>query len=196
LRRASAHPLFLVALLLLPACGPKALKAGSRPFPADRPVFADASGKPLAALPDAPEPVRLVLLDFPWCPACGNVWKALQLSSGQVGPGSARIFRILFERETALTETKRRDVPPLHPPGTRGDGGAGGTGGFPVTALTALPGPFLEEFRVGQVPVLLLLDRDGSVARRWIGYSPGMAAEVSGEIRNRAPVPSRLPPGR
>jgi len=191
LRRASTPPLLLAALLLFSACGPKAVKVGSRPFPAGRPVFVDASGKPLAALPDAAEPVRLVLLDFPWCPACAETWKALQRASEQAPPGSARVYRVLFDRETALTAAARKEVPPLQPqpaPGT--------AGGFPVTALTALPGPFGEEFRVSQAPVLLLLDADGTVARRWIGYSPGMAAEVAGEVRTRSPAPSPPPPGR
>jgi len=186
---ALAPPLLLAGLLLLAACGAKAVKVGSRPFPAGRPVFADASGKALVALPEAVEPVRLVLLDFPWCPACAETRKALQLASAQVPPGSARVYRVLFDRETALTAAARREVPPLHPP-------PADAGGFPVTVLTALPGPFNEEFRVSQAPVLLLLDPDGTVARRWVGYSPGMAAEVAGEVRNRSRAPSPPPPGR
>jgi hypothetical protein len=191
LRRASAPALLLAALLLLAACGPKAVKVGSRPFPAGRPVFVDASGKSLAALPEAAEPVRLVLLDFPWCPACAETWKALHRASEQVRPGSARVYRVVFDRETALTATTRREAPPLQPQAIPGSGG-GGAGGFPVTVLTALPGPFGEEFRVSQAPVLLLLDTDGTVARRWVGYSPGMAMEVAGEVRDRSPA--RSPP--
>jgi hypothetical protein len=190
---ALALPLLLAALLLLAACGPKAVKVGSSPFPAGRPVFVDASGKSLAALPEAAEPVRLVLLDFPWCPACAETWKALQLASEQVPPGSARVYRVLFDRETALTATTRREVPPLQPQPAPG---AGAAEGFPVTVLTALPGPFGEEFRVSQAPALLLLDADGTVARRWVGYSPGMATEVAGEVRKRSLAPSPLPPER
>lgn len=180
---ALAPPLLLAALLLLAACGPKAVTVGSRPFPAARPVFVDESGNSVAALPVAAEPVRLVLLDFPWCPACGDTWKALQQASEQVPPGSARVYRVLFDRETALGAEARQEVPPLQ---RQPVPGAGGTEGFPVTVLTALPGPFGEEFRVTQVPVLLLLDAKGTVARRWIGYSPGMAVEVAGEVRNRS----------
>jgi len=194
LRRGSAPLLLLAALLPLAACGPKAVKVGSRPFPADRPVFVDASGKPLAALPEAAEPVRLVLLDFPWCPACAETWKALRRASEQVPPGSARVYRVLFDRETALTATARREVPPLRPSPIPGAGGDGSAGGFPVTVLTALPGPFGEEFRVSQAPVLLLLDPGGTVARRWVGYSPGMDTEVAGEVRNRTRAPSPPPP--
>ncbi|HEX9206326.1 MAG TPA: hypothetical protein VF853_10415 [Candidatus Deferrimicrobiaceae bacterium] len=146
----------------------------------------------MSALPEAPEPIRLVLLDFPWCPACQDTWKALQTASAQVPTGSARIYRVLFAGETALTATSRREVPPLRPPPGRE---AGETGGFPVTTLAAMPGPFGKEFRVSQVPVLLLLAPDGTVARRWVGYSPGMASEVAGEIRSRSRAPSPLPPG-
>src|SRR5512139_1280999 len=193
LRRAPAPPLLLATLLLLAACGQKAVDVGSRPFPAARPVFVDASGKSLAALPESPEPVRLVLLDYPWCPACAETWKALRLASEQARPGSARVYRVLFDRETALRATGREEVPPLQPQPIPG---AGGPEGFPVTVLTALPGPFGEEFRVSQAPVLLLLDRDGTVARRWVGYSPGMAAEVAGEVRNRSQAPSPPTPER
>ena len=133
--------------------------------------------------------MRLVLLDFPWCPACAETWRALQAASEQAGPGSARVYRVLFDRETALTAAARREVPPLQPP-------PGGAEGFPVTVLTALPGPFGEEFRISQAPVLFLLDPDGTVARRWVGYSPGMATEVAGEVRNRSRPPAPLPPER
>lgn len=189
--RASTPSLLLAALLVLAACGPKAVNVGSRPFPAGRPVFVDASGKSLAALPEAAERVRLVLLDFPWCPACAETWKALRLASEQAPPGSARVYRVLFDRETALTATTREEVPPLQP-----QPAPGGGEGFPVTVLTALPGPFGEEFRVSQAPVLLLLDPDGTVARRWVGYSPGMATEVAAEVRSRSLAPSPPPPER
>ena len=196
MRRASALLCLPAALLLLAACGPKAVKVGTRPFPAARPVFADASGKPLSSLPEGPEPVRLVLLDFPWCPACAETWKALRLASAQAQPGSARVYRVLFDRETALTSAGRQEAPPLHPPQDPAPGDAGGATGFPVTTLTALPEPFRKEFRVGQVPVLLLLDPDGTVARRWIGYSHGMAAEVAGEVTNRSRTLSPPPAGK
>jgi hypothetical protein len=172
------------------------MKVGSRPFPAARPVFADASGMQRSSLPDDAEPVRLVLLDFPWCPACAETWKALRAASAQVQPGSARIYRVLFDRETALTPEGRREAPPLQPPQDPAPGEAGGAAGFPVTTLTALPGPFGKEFLASQVPVLLLLDRDGTVVRRWVGYSHGMAAEVAGEVTARSRTPSPPPPGK
>jgi len=64
-----------------------------------------------------------------------------------------------------------------------------------ITTLSALPGEFRKEFRVSSGPVLLLLDAEGKVERRWIGYSNGMAGEISSEIMNRSLVPSPRPPG-
>jgi hypothetical protein len=180
----------LVAALLLPACGPKAITVGSRPFPSGRPVFADASGNPLAALPAAKEPWRLVLLDFPWCPACGDSWKAVLASSASFPPGTVHVYRVRFDRETLITRASVREVPPLLPPPRE-------TAGAPrVTALTALPDAFRQEYRVSQAPVLLLLSPDGTVARRWIGYEEGLSGEISEEIRKRSLRPSALPPER
>jgi len=196
LRRALAPALFLASLLLLPACGPRAMTVGSRPFPAGRPVFADSSGKPMAALPEAPEPVRLVLLDFPWCPACADTWRALAVASARLPAGSARVYRVLFDQETALSAAGKREVPPLRLSPVPGFEGTEGTGGISITPLNALPGAFSEEFRVSQAPVLLLLGADGTVARRWVGYSPGMTGEVADEIRKRSLPPSPLPPGK
>jgi hypothetical protein len=69
------------------------------------------------------------------------------------------------------------------------------TGALKVTTLTALPGEFHKEFRVSQGPVVLLLDAEGTVERRWIGFSAGMSRELSSEIRKRSRVPSPRPPG-
>ncbi len=68
-------------------------------------------------------------------------------------------------------------------------------GALKVTTLTALPGEFRKEFRVSHGPVLLLLDAEGTVERRWIGFSAGMPRELSSEIRRRSRVLSPLPPG-
>jgi hypothetical protein len=65
-----------------------------------------------------------------------------------------------------------------------------------VTTLTALPGVFREEFRVNQAPVLLLIGRDGTVERRWSGYSTNLRDDLSSELRKRSPDPSALPPGK
>jgi len=196
LRRAPAPALLVAALLTLPACGPKAITVGSRPFPAARPVFTDLSGTARADLPEAREPARLVLLDFPWCPACADAWKALRAASAQLPPGSARVYRVLFDRETGFTSEGKREAAPLRSPSLAESENPVSAGGIAVTSLTALPGPFGEEFRATQVPVLLLLEPDGTVARRWIGYSSGMAAEVATEVRKRARPPSPLPPGK
>jgi hypothetical protein len=180
----------LVAALLLPACGPKAITVGSRPFPSGRPVFADASGNPLAALPAAKEPWRLVLLDFPWCPACGDSWKAVLAASASFPPGTVHVYRVRFDRETLITRTGVREVPPLLPLPREA------AGALPVTTLAALPGPFRQEYRVSQAPVLVLLSPDGTVARRWIGYADGLSGELSAEIRRRSLRFSALRPER
>lgn len=183
------------ATLLLPACGPRAITVGSRPFPAARAVFSDASGKPLAALPPASEPVRLLLLEFPWCPACADVWRSVRFASAPFPPGTVRVYRLLFDRETSVSRDGVRQVPPLHPATLPGRDAPEEPGGPEVTTLTAFPAEFRKEFRLSQGPVLLLLDAGGKVERRWIGYSAGMSRELSSEIRRRSPAPSPRLPG-
>lgn len=186
----------LIACLLLAAgCGPKAITVGSRPFPAARPVFSDASGETLYALPAADGPVRLVLLEFPWCPACTDVWKAMRFAAAPFPPGTVRVYRVLFDRETALSPAGRREVPPLRPARLPEGDGPEDPGGLKVTTLTALPGEFRKEFHASQGPVLLLLDAEGTVERRWIGFSAGMSRELSSEIRKRSRALSPRPPG-
>lgn len=191
-----ALPAAVVAALLLPACGPKAIAVGSRPFSADRAVFVDAAGKERASLPPAAEPVRLVLLDFPWCPACQDVWMSVREATLAVPRGTVRIYRILFDRETIYAPSGTREVAPLKPappPWFDGPGGAGISG---VTTLTALRGAFGKEYRVSQGPVLLLLEADGTVAMKWTGYSTSLPVELAAELKKRSPAPSPLPPGK
>jgi len=189
-----AAPAAIAAALLLCGCGPKAITVGSRPFPAEKPVFTDASGTERMDLPAATEPLRLVLLDYPWCPACGDAWGAVRQAGGTLPPGSVRVYRILFDREVLLTPQGRQGVPPLV---SLAPSPSGGPEPSPATiTLAALPGAFAKEFRVRQVPVLLLLDRDGTVIRRWNGFSRELAAELSEEVRKRSSAPSPLPPGR
>jgi hypothetical protein len=183
------------ATLLLPACGPRAIAVGSRPFPAARPVFSDASGNPLADLPPSSEPVRLLLLEFPWCPACADVWRSVRSASAPFPAGTVRVYRLLFDRETSVSRDGVRQVPPLHPAPLPGRDAPGKPGGPEVTTLTAIPAEFRKEFRLSQGPVLLLLDAGGKVERRWIGYSAGMSRELSSEIRKRSPAPSPRLPG-
>jgi hypothetical protein len=176
-------------------CGPKAITVGSRPFPAQRPVFSDASGKILAALPADDGTIRLVFLEFPWCPACADVWGAVRVAAKPFPQGTVRIYRVLFDRETVLSPAGRQEVPPLRPaPLPEGDGPEDPRA-LMVTTLTALPGEFRKEFRVSHGPVVLLLDAGGTVERRWIGFSAGMSGELSAEIRRRSPVLSPRPPG-
>ena len=192
MRKSASLAALIAALLLTAGCGPKAITVGSRPFPTARPVFSDASGKTLVALPAADGTIRLVFLEFPWCPACADVWKAVRFAAAPFPPGTVRVYRVLFDRETALSPAGRREVPPLHPmPLPEGED----PGALKVTTLTALPGEFRKEFRVSHGPVLLLLDAEGTVERRWIGFSAGMSRELSSEIRRRSRVLSPLPPG-
>jgi len=195
LRKGVSFAALIAGLLLMAGCGPKAITAGSRPFPAKHPVFSDASGNALAALPEADGTIRFVFLEFPWCPrarTCGERWRT---AAEPFPPGTVRIYRVLFDREAVLSPAGRREVPPLHPvPLPEGDSPED-SGALKVTTLVALPGEFRKEFRVSQGPVLLLLDAEGTVERRWIGFSAGMSRELSSEIRKRSPALSPLPPG-
>lgn len=195
MRRAASFAALAAGLVLATGCGPKAVAVGSRPFPAGRPVFSDASGRALDALPAAGGQVRLVLLEFPWCPACGDVWRSMRTAFAPFPPGTVRIYRVLFDRETMLSPDGRREVPPFHPVPLPEGYGPGNDGAPEVTTLTALPDAFRKEFRVSQGPVLLLLDADGTVGRRWIGFSAGMPGELSAEVRKRSPALSPRLPG-
>jgi len=195
LRKAASLGALIAGLLLMAGCGPKAITVGSRPFPAERPVFSDASGKTLAALPADDGAIRLVFLEFPWCPACADVWKAMRVAANPFPPGTVRVYRVLFDRETVLSPAGRREVPPLLPASLPEGDAAEDSGALTVTTLTALPGEFRKEFRVSDGPVLLLLDAKGTVERRWVGFSPGMSGELSSEIRERSRVPSPRLPG-
>jgi hypothetical protein len=195
LRKGASFTALIAGLLLMAGCGPKAITVGSRPFPAERPVFSDASGKALEALPADDGTIRFVFLEFPWCPACADVWRAVRVAAKPFPEGTVRVYRVLFDRETALSPAGRQEVPPLRPmPLPEGDGPED-SGALKVTTLTALPGEFRKEFRVSQGPVLLLLDAEGTVERRWIGFSAGMSRELSSEIRTRSGVLFPRPPG-
>ncbi|MGE5285077.1 MAG: hypothetical protein ACM3OG_08920 [Actinomycetota bacterium] len=185
----------LAGLLLMTGCGPKAITVGSRPFPAAHPVFSDSSGKALEALPPGDGSVRLVFLEFPWCPACSDVWRAIRVAVKPFPRGTVRVYRVLFDRETLLSPAGRKEVPPLYPPPLPEGDGPEDQVALDITTLTAFPGAFREEFRVSQGPVLLLLDAEGKVEARWVGFSEGMSGELSREIRKRSPVPSPRPPG-
>ena len=194
--RKGAHVAALIAgLLLMAGCGPKAITVGSRPFPAARPIFQDTSGKALEALPPTEEKVRVVFLEFPWCPACADVWRAVHTAAKPFSPGTVRVYRVLFDRETMLSPAGRREVSPLRPaPLPEGDDPED-PGVLRVTTLTALPDGFRKEYRVSQGPVLLLLDAEGKVEKRWIGFSAGMSRELASGIRKRSRALSPRPPG-
>ena len=195
MRKSASLAALFAGLLLLAGCGPKAIKVGSRPFPAAHPVFSDASGKPLDALPAAEGTIRLVFLEFPWCPACADVWKAVRIAAKPFPQGTVRVYRVLFDRETSLSSAGRRDVPPLRPDPLPEGNGPEDPGAMKITTLTALPAEFRKEFRISQGPMLLLVDAEGKVERRWIGFSAGMSGELASEIRKRSRVLSPRPPG-
>jgi len=195
LKKGSSFAALIAGLLLMAGCGPKAITVGSRPFPAERPVFSDASGKSVNALPVAEGTIRFVFLEFPWCPACADVWRAMRFAAAPFPSGTVRVYRVLFDRETVLTPAGRQEAPPLNPaPPPEGDDPED-PGALEITTLTALPGEFHKEFRVSHGPVVLLLDAEGTVERRWIGFSAGMSRELSSEIRKRSRVLSPPPPG-
>lgn len=185
----------IAGLLLMAGCGPKAITVGSHPFPAGNPVFSDVTGKALEGLPEADGAVRFVFLEFPWCPACADVWRAVRTAAAPFSPDTVRIYRVLFDRETVLSPAGRQEVPPLHPAPLPEGGPLEDRGALKVTTLSALPDVFHKEFRVSHGPVLLLLDSEGKVERRWIGFSTGMSRELSSEIRNRSLVLSPRLPG-
>jgi len=195
LRKGASFAALIAGLLLMAGCGPKAITVGSRPFPAEHPVFSDDSGKTLDALPAVDGTIRLVFLEFPWCPACADVWRAVRIAAKPFPQGTVRVYRVLFDRETVLSPAGRQEVPPLRPtPLPEGDGPED-PGALKVTTLTALSGEFRKEFRVSNGPVVFLLDTEGTVEKRWVGFSAGMSRELSSEIRKRSRVLSPRPPG-
>jgi hypothetical protein len=195
LRKGASFVALIAGLFLMAGCGPKAITVGSRPFPTKHPVFSDASGKTLDALPAADGTIRLVFLEFPWCPTCADVWRAMRVAAKPFPQGTVRVYRVLFDRETVLSPAGRQEVPPLRPaPLPEGDGPED-PGELKVTTLTALSGEFRKEFRLSHGPVVLLLGTEGKVERRWIGFSAGMSRELSSEIRKRSGVLSPRPPG-
>ena len=183
----------LIAALPLSGCGPKAITVGSRPFPSEKAVFADASGKALSDLPDSGEPFRLVLIDYPWCPPCADAWKSVRGALETAPPGSVRVYRILFDREISIADSGKKETAPMRPVPPPWPGFLEDAGDKKFTTLTAIPEVFREEFRVNQAPMLLLIDRDGTVARRWIGYSTNLGEDLSSEFKTRDPVPSSPP---
>ena len=184
-RRRAAKALVLAAALSFSAgCGAKVLSVGSVPFPAEKPVFVDEAGAETASLPRFPEPLRLVFLDSPWCPQCGEAWEAIGTAASTFPPGLVRVYRVRFDRERIYEREGTREAPPLHPASIADmTTGKPGPAPVPVTTLRALPGPFRKQFLVSQTPVLLLLDKSGTVAKRWTGASPSLAESLAEEVR-------------
>jgi hypothetical protein len=175
-----------LAVSLVAACSHGSFSVGSVPFPAKVPVFVDNTGQATGGLPESPEPLRLVLLDFTWCTPCADAWKAIREASREIPGGSVRVYRVLFDRDRMLGPEGTSEVAPLRSAPTP-DAGA-----FPVTTVVALTRPFREKFGPEQAPVLLLTDRAGNVLKRWTGYSPSLSAAIVSEIRRLSSGP--LPP--
>ena len=182
-RRIAAWVFAAAGIAVLAAgCGGRRLAAGTVPFPADKPVFVDEGGRPLRSLPATPEPLKLVVLDFPWCPPCAEAWKAVGAAYGALPPGSLRVYRILFDRERFFTPDGVSVVPPLRP-AARAEPPGAAPPEFAVTTLTAVPDAFRKEYEIAQTPLILLLSGSGTVARRWTGYSPSLSASLVEELR-------------
>lgn len=185
----------VLALILSAAgwagCGPTRFAVGTAPFPVDAPVLLDESGTPRGALPRDPEPMRLLFLDFPWCPPCDGMWKEIRTAAAKTPSGTLKIYRILFDRERLFPGPDPVEVPPrvLTPPRTPLPVDRSGRE-IPVATWTAIPGAFRDRFEVTRVPVLLVLDDRGVVTARWTGTSPTLAAALGEAIRKR---PATLP---
>jgi len=174
----------------LAGCGPKRLAIGTTPFPVDAPVFLDESGIPRRALRQDPEPMRLLFLDFPWCPPCDGMWGEIGSAAKEFPPATVRIYRVLFDRERLFPGREPVEVPPRVPTPDRtplpvDSGGRD----IPVVTWTAIPRPFRDRFQFTRVPVLLLLDSTGAVAAEWTGTSPSLGASLAEEIRKRTAAP-------
>jgi len=142
------------------------------------------AGEETASLPRFPEPLRLVFLDSPWCPQCGEAWEAIQAAASTFPPGSVRVYRIRFDRERIYEREGSREAAPFPPAAAPGmTTGKPGPAPLPVTTLRALPGSFQKQFLVSQTPVLLLLTQSGTVAKRWTGASPSLAESLAEEVR-------------
>ena len=173
----------LLSAFPITGCGPKSFAVGTVPFPAPNPVLVDASGQPRQGLPDSPEPFRIVLLDYAWCPPCDNVWKAIREASREIPEGSVRVYRILFDRERLLDREATTEVAPMNP------SAAMDAGTLPVTTVAALAGPFRKQFEPEQAPILLLTDRNGKVLKRWTGAFPSLPAAIVSEVRRVSSAP-------
>lgn len=178
------------AMMLLAGCGAQRLSVGTTPFPVKTPVFLDASGGRRATLPNDPERVRLLFLDFPWCPQCDGMWEGIRSAAKEFPPDTLRVYRILFDRERLFPGRDAIEAPPLFPIPPRTPVPVDSTGkALPVETWTAIPRSFREQFEFSRVPILLLLDRTGVVAARWTGASPSLAVSLAGEIRKRTTAP-------
>jgi len=171
-------------------CGPNRFMVGTPPFPVDKPVFLDEAGIPRSDLPRDTEPMRLLFLDFPWCPPCDGMWEEIRSAARETPPGTLRIYRILFDRERLFPGREPVAVSPLVPASSRTPLPVDSAGqDVPVVTWTAIPGSFRDRFQITRVPVLLLLDSAGVVTARWSGASPSLSTSLGKELRKRTAAP-------
>ena len=155
------------------ACSGRRMLEGETPFPAKGAVMVDEAGNRLADLPPSAEPLRIIVLDFPWCPPCSDAWEALDKASKSAQGSRIRVFRILFDREKFDTAGGSAEASPLHPAPARP------SLAFPVTTLTAMPAAFRERYKVEQVAVT---HAAGRIAATGIfPYPPGIPLFAPGE---------------
>ncbi len=168
-----------VAVTAAGGCSSLRFAEGSTPFPAKIAIMSDEAGRPLTDLPPSTEPIRVIILDFPWCPPCADAWDAIAAASKSVPAGRVRVYRVLFDREKYDTVRGTVETAPLRPAPPPPPIA------FPVTTVTALPAQFREKYKVEQAPMLLLSDPSGKILKRWIGYTPGLAESLRNEISQR-----------
>ncbi|HEY5996810.1 MAG TPA: hypothetical protein VIU29_07295 [Candidatus Deferrimicrobiaceae bacterium] len=188
IRTGAAALACVAAAFIGAACSGRRMLEGETPFPAKGAVMVDEAGNRLADLPPSAEPLRIIVLDFPWCPPCSDAWEALDKASKSVRGGRIRVFRILFDREKFDTAGGSAEASPLHPAPARP------STAFPVTTLTAMPAAFRERYKIEQAPVLLLADSRGRVLKRWVGYTPNLADSIRDELaRHMKQLPAGSP---
>jgi len=99
-----------------------------------------------------------------------------------------RIYRILFDKETLITASGKKETAPLRPAPPPWPELPGNAENIKVTTFIALPEVFQEELRVSKTPMLLLINQEGTVKRRWDGYSTNLKEDLSAELSKTAPL--------